>query len=59
MKHPNNGIPCNYVKKNKVALHSPTMENLQDVMLSEEKVSEQDLKYIIHVLNKLYISMCV
>lgn len=34
-------------------------KNLQDVMLSEEKVSEQDLKYIMHVLNKLYNSMCV
>lgn len=55
MKHPNNGMLCHHIKKNKVALHSPTLENLQDIMLSEKKVSEQNIVYIIHVANFIFL----
>lgn len=44
MKHPNNGILCNYIKKNKVGLHSPTLENLQDIMLLKKKEKEKRLR---------------
>lgn len=60
MKRPNNGIPCNYVKKNKVALHPPTMENLQDIMLSGKKSFRTGLKvYHPCVKQTLYFHVCM